>query len=86
MFGRGVSFPDTAEYANTVCGANRGSYCNLTRSRAMILAKVVVGNCIDVGGHVLPSKGYDTTTGRNTVYVKYYDNDFYPEYAAYYTV
>jgi Poly(ADP-ribose) polymerase catalytic domain. len=84
MYGHGVSFADDPGYANAYSGANHRS--GYTSSRAMILAKVVVGNCINMCGCVLPPKGYDTTTGRNTVYVKYYDHEFYPEYVAYYTV
>ncbi|PSN32362.1 TCDD-inducible poly [ADP-ribose] polymerase [Blattella germanica] len=82
-FGQGVSFATSASYANMECSANRGS-CR-TSQRAMIIAKVLVGRSQEGNyGTTLPSDPYDTTTGRHSVIVKYYDNEFYPEYVVYY--
>ena len=79
-FGCGVSFSPSATYANTWCNRDIGS------SRALIVARVLVGN--SHGGSYcteLPCTGYDTTVGNfKQVYVKYYDNEFYPEYVIYY--
>ncbi|PSN32365.1 hypothetical protein C0J52_16808 [Blattella germanica] len=86
-FGTGVSFANSSHYANMECRANRGHFAHRTSERAMIVAKVLVGKT-ELGHHSqeLPSKGYDTTRGRSSVYVKYYDNEFYPKYVVYYRV
>jgi len=79
-FGCGVSFSPSATYANTYCNRDIGS------SRALIVARVLVGISHE-GRHgtVLPCQGYDTTEGNDEqVYVKYYDNEFYPEHVVYY--
>ncbi|KAJ9587299.1 hypothetical protein L9F63_019175, partial [Diploptera punctata] len=79
-FGRGVSFSPSAEYANRYCNRNVGY------NRALILTKVLVGKS-HAGSYSThqPMDGYDTTTGnQGKVYVKYKDNEFYPEYVAYY--
>jgi hypothetical protein len=75
-----VSFSPRAHYAN--------KYCNFTAGteRALILARVLVGKYHE-GKHWMksPKEGYDTTVGNSkSVYVKYDDNEFYPEYVAYY--
>lgn len=79
-FGKGVSFSPSAVYANKQCARSNGN------DRAMIISKVLVhskhnGNYFTE----LPNSGYDTTgdTYQN-VYVKYFDDEFYPEYVAYY--
>ena len=79
-FGKGVSFSPSAKYANTYCNSNAGN------KRALILTKVLVGKC-HPGEHWMkvPSDDRDTTLGNgNRVYVKYGDNEFYPQYVAYY--
>lgn len=80
-FGRGVSFSDCATYANKECSRNNGN------DRAIIICKVLIG--MSTSGSCLtslPPKPYDTTTGNyGRVFVKYYDDEFYPEYVAYYT-
>jgi hypothetical protein len=80
-FGNGVSFSPRACYANKYCNSDAGT------KRALILARVLVGNCQKGWyGAKSPAEGYDTTTGNSkSVYVKYRDNEFYPEYVAYYT-
>lgn len=51
----------------------------------MIVAKVLV-HAKHEGYYStkIPMAGFDTTTGRRVVTVKYYDDEFYPEYVAYY--
>lgn len=79
-FGQGVSFSPSANYANKQCCKNNGN------ERAMIICKVLV--CAKHCGYYmtkLPNSGYDTTgDSRGNVYVKYHDDEFYPEYIAYY--
>ncbi|KDR16897.1 myelin transcription factor 1-like [Zootermopsis nevadensis] len=79
-FGGGVSFSPLANYANKYCNVEAGT------ERALILARVLVGKSHEGRyGLKIPAEGYDTTTGnRKRVYVKYRDNEFYPEYVAYY--
>jgi hypothetical protein len=79
-FGCGVSFSPSAIYAKTWC--NRAAGSNL----ALIVARVLVGNRHEGDyGTKLPRPGYDTTVGNFAhVYVKYYDNEFYPEHVVYY--
>jgi hypothetical protein len=52
----------------------------------MIIARVLVySTCEGYGGMTLPTGNTDTSTGNcGRVYVKYDDNEFYPEYVAYY--
>jgi len=75
-FGSGVSFSPSAAYVNIYCNGGIGS------SRALIVARILVGishegDC----GTKLPCQGYDTTVGNcEQVYVKYYDNEFYPQH------
>ncbi|PNF31721.1 hypothetical protein B7P43_G12171 [Cryptotermes secundus] len=79
-FGKGVSFSPRAHYANKYCNYNAGT------ERALILTRVLVGKC-HKGKYWMksPKEGYDTTIGNSkSVYVKYEDNEFYPEYVAYY--
>jgi hypothetical protein len=80
-FGCGVSFSPSVAYANTYCNRSIGP------DRALIVTRVLVGRYH--GGSystVLPETSrFDTTVGnRDQVYVKYYDNEFYPEYVIYY--
>ncbi|XP_067013116.2 protein mono-ADP-ribosyltransferase PARP12-like [Anabrus simplex] len=77
-FGMGVSFSPSAKYANTQANMNIGI------SRATILAKVIVGRCCSGSSTMsIPIEPYDTSTGNvGSVYVKYYDNEFYPLYVA----
>jgi len=79
-FGCGVSFSPSAGYGDTWCNRSIG------RRRALIVAKVLVGDSHDgYYGTELPSEGCDTTVGNSEqVYVKYYDHEFYPEYVIYY--
>jgi hypothetical protein len=53
----------------------------------MIIARVLVNStCEGYGAMTLPTGIADTSTGNSgKVYVKYNDNEFYPEYVAYYT-
>ncbi|KAI4454957.1 poly [adp-ribose] polymerase [Holotrichia oblita] len=80
-FGRGVSFSPSTVYANKQSSRSNG------RKRAMIVADVLIGNqeeC-DCYGQDLPSGDNDTTIGNSgKVYVKFYDNEFYPKYIMYY--
>ena len=79
-FGKGVSFSPDPAYAN-----RQSSHSNGT-NRAMIVADVLIGKKIDGNPcQKLPPDGFDTTCGNNnSVYVKYYDNEFYPKYVVYY--
>ncbi|KAI4454952.1 poly [adp-ribose] polymerase [Holotrichia oblita] len=80
-FGSGVSFSPSTVYANKQSSRSNG------RKRAMIVADVLIGNqeeC-DCYGQDLPSGDNDTTIGNSgKVYVKFYDNEFYPKYIMYY--
>ncbi|KAB0796351.1 hypothetical protein PPYR_10412 [Photinus pyralis] len=80
-YGRGVSFSPSPAYANSESCRSNGT------DRALIVAKVLVQNSETVATSVkLPSKGYDTTVGNcGNVYVKFYDDEFYPNYIIYYT-
>nr|XP_022910566.1 poly [ADP-ribose] polymerase 12-like [Onthophagus taurus] len=79
-FGRGVSFSDDADYADTYAARAIGS------QRAMIIADVLVGNTAKGGSYTdfLP-EGIDTATGNGRVYVKFHDDEFIPKYIVYYT-
>lgn len=80
-FGSGVSFSPSAAYANRECNRAIGNY-----NRAMIVAKVIIGaTCRGSQGLKIPSGSVDTSVGNSgSVYVKYYDHEFYPMYIAYY--
>lgn len=79
-YGKGVSFSPSPAYANQESSRSNSD------NRAMIIADVLIGNQQTVNGsRNLPSPGYDTTVGNGSrVYVKYYDNEFYPKYAVSY--
>lgn len=79
-FGYGVSFSPSPSYANKYSAKENGS------KRAMIIADVLVRRCYRGSSEVVvPKNGYDTTTGNGTnVYVKYFDNEFYPKCVVYY--
>lgn len=79
-FGKGVSFSPYLTYANKKSSRSNG------RDRAMIVADVLVGDSEHVRGScTLPSGSKDTTIGNGgKVYVKFYDNEFYPKYIIYY--
>lgn len=79
-FGKGVSFSPDAIYANDKCSKSNGIL------RAMILCKVLVklSHCGEYSTK-FPKEPYDTTTDNDSkVFVKYYDDEFYPEFIAYY--
>jgi hypothetical protein len=80
-FGEGVSFSPDAHYANLHC--NRVN----PKERALLIAKVLIHlTCLGYSTMVLPQSNYDTSTGNGgSVYVKYNDNEFYPDYVAYYS-
>lgn len=79
-YGRGVSFSPSPAYANKESSRSNGT------ARAMIVADVLVQNAQLVATTVnLPDTNYDTTIGNcSQVYVKYYDDEFYPKYVIYY--
>ncbi|KAF5273436.1 hypothetical protein FQA39_LY07453 [Lamprigera yunnana] len=79
-YGYAVSFSPNPKYANQESSRNNGT------SRAMIVADVLVHQSENVSSSViLPSQGYDTTIGNcGQVYVKYYDDEFYPKFVVYY--
>lgn len=72
QFGKGVCFAKHAEYAKRYATVNQ----------VYIVAGVLVANSSEGRKkQILPKLGDDTTTGNaENVYVKYYDNDFYPYY------
>ncbi|KAF5282614.1 hypothetical protein FQR65_LT14209 [Abscondita terminalis] len=73
-FGRGVSFSPCTTYAN--CQSSRSNGID----RAMIVADVLIKNREYVSTSLkLPSGNNDTTVGnREKVYVKFYDDEFFP--------
>lgn len=79
-FGKGVSFSPSPLYAN-----KHSSQGNGTR-RAMFIADVLLHE--EHQGHYstkIPKDGYDGTYGNKyKVFVKYFDNEFYPKYVVYY--
>ncbi|KAJ4441515.1 hypothetical protein ANN_11371 [Periplaneta americana] len=79
-YGEGVSFSPYARYANTYCNLSCGT------RRAFILARVLVGKSAEGNYSTeLPPPDCDTTVSYDdNVIVKYCDNEFYPEYIAYY--
>lgn len=80
-FGQGVSFSPCPIYANSQCSRTCGE------ERAMLICKVLLHKSQSGCGSVwIPDEGYDTTTDTDeNVYVKYYDDEFYPTHAVYYT-
>lgn len=69
-------------YANKECRANKTS----GNDRAVIICKVLM-RLGYVGSYSckLPKENFDSTTDiRGKVIVKYYDDEFYPEYVVYY--
>lgn len=79
-YGRGVSFSPSPEYANKWSSLSNGT------CRAMIIADVLIGKKKYVyTSHSYPPDDCDTTVSSDSnVYVKYYDNEFYPKYVVYY--
>lgn len=79
-FGQGVSFSPSTTYANKQSARANGT------SRAMIVADVLIGRSTSGNCSItIPPSNYDTTTGNaGSVYVKFYDNEFYPKYVIYY--
>ncbi|KAF2901082.1 hypothetical protein ILUMI_05138 [Ignelater luminosus] len=79
-YGKGVSFSPSPSYANQESSRANGT------DRAMVVADVLLGKLEIVSGcKELPTNGYDTTIGNcGQVYVKYYDNEFYPKFIVYY--
>lgn len=80
-FGKGISFSSSPDYANKYASKKIG--CN----RAMIVATVLIGRTQNGRPSFrVPPSNADTTTGnKNLVFVKYYDNEFYPLFAVSYT-
>lgn len=80
-FGKGVSFSPSPTYANTYASRSIGTF------RAMIIADVLLrnehsGDCFTT----IPINGYDGTHGNcHRVYVKFFDNEFYPKYVVRYS-
>lgn len=80
-YGRGTSFSHSSLYANRECNKRNGS------RRAMLIVKVLIGKkCPGSQCLKLPPNDCDTTTGNTNVFVKFYDDEFYPEYVAYYSL
>lgn len=79
-YGKGVSFSSDAIYANQECSKLNGNY------RAMLICKVLVKSShFGTINTTIPAKYFDTTIDPNgKVIVKYSDDEFYPEYVAYY--
>ncbi|CAH1154609.1 unnamed protein product [Phaedon cochleariae] len=80
-FGMGVSFSPSSQYASDYPRRCSDS------PRAMIVAKVMEGHrCNGVEFMVIPPLPADTSVkpGDGNVVVKYFDNEFYPEYIIYY--
>lgn len=78
-YGQGVSFAEDAAFAITF------PY-KYTSNKVLIAAKVLSYKS-HVGDEdtVLPDSGFDTTCNeKETVFVKYDDNDFYPEYCIFF--
>lgn len=80
-FGRGVSFSPSMSYAHKQASRSCGP------ARAMLICDVLVGeDHLGYSDTVLPNEGYDTTCDiAGNVVVKYYDTEFYPKYALYYS-
>ena len=80
-YGHGVSFSSDPHYASIYSARSNGY------DRAMIVADVLIGRSIEVyNSTTLPPNNYDTTVGNGAkVYVKFYDNEFFPTHIIYYT-
>lgn len=80
-FGKGISFSPSPFYANRYSSQGNGT------RRAMIVADVLLHK--EHRGRYstkIPSYGYDGTYGNGyNVFVKFFDNEFYPKYVVYYT-
>lgn len=78
-FGKGVSFSPSAKYANDQCSRSNGW------NRAFIVCQVLVHEK-EFGSYstTLPKNSDTTIDTKGNVYVKYYDDEFYPKYVAYY--
>lgn len=75
-----MSFTPFSTYAN-----QEGCRGRTENKRALIVAKVLIGRTIHGSETTkIPQTPYDTTTSGNNVYVKYYDDEFYPEYVVVY--
>lgn len=61
---------------------------NLFTNLAIVICRVLMKKvqCLPTWNYelIIPEEGYDTTVGNNTVYVKYDDYTFYPQYIVYY--
>jgi hypothetical protein len=77
-FGKGVSFSPSAKYAS--------HYSHDTYHKVMIVANVLIGRiCEGYKDMTVPPRGFDTSQNdKETVIVKYDDNEFYPSYKLYY--
>lgn len=73
-YGKGVNFSTSAYFATFFCDKNK--------RKVMIMADVLIDE-VKPGNinMVVPPRGSDTTTGKDgTVFVKFYDNEFFPRY------
>lgn len=70
------------EYANEQCNQDVGDY------RSIIVCQVLINKvCRGNYGMKIPSNGYDTSGDANgNVFVKYYDDEFYPRYLINYRI
>lgn len=73
-YGKGVNFSTSAYFATC--------FCDKSKRKVMIMADVLIDE-VKPGNinMVVPPRGSDTTTGKDgTIFVKFYDNEFYPRY------
>ncbi|XP_023312204.1 poly [ADP-ribose] polymerase 11-like [Anoplophora glabripennis] len=72
--GKGVNFSQSAHFATF--------FCDKKRRRVIILADVLIDEVRPGNINTLvPPRGSDTTSGKNgMIFVKFYDNEFYPKY------
>ncbi|CAH1154616.1 unnamed protein product [Phaedon cochleariae] len=80
-FGRGISFSPSSNYAS-----DYPRRCN-ENPRVMFVASIMeVSRCKGKNGMLIPPLPHDTSADlkHNNVVVKYFDNEFYPEYIIYY--
>ncbi|CAG0901880.1 unnamed protein product [Darwinula stevensoni] len=86
IYGQGTYFTDdpllAARYAQS-SPSHRNEKC-------MLLMRVLVGKCaLGNGSMTMPPDGYETTADNvlsPKIFVKYHDQDYYPEYVLYFTV
>lgn len=80
-FGKGVSFARTSSYAIHYCDKQPHM------TKIMFVAKVLIGKpCLGYENMELPLAGFDTSMKNDgKVIVKFYDNEFYPEYLIHFT-